>query len=108
MDSSKPIPIAPTAAAPIASIQNESQIPPSADQNISQSSFHLMPCHIHYTGPAQLSTFFKSEIINEDLTKIAAFQGYPLLGNKIQLPNEYQFYAISEEEKLKENETNEG
>jgi ribonuclease H2 subunit C len=51
---------------------------------------YVLPCHIAYNGPANVSQFFKPRVesSNEELT-LANFRGRKLCGRTVQLPHNY-------------------
>ncbi|CAJ0606853.1 unnamed protein product [Cylicocyclus nassatus] len=53
---------------------------------------HSIPCKIAYSGPAQVSGYFKIQDL--DGRKRAAFRGHGLEGVKIDLPSEYELSVL--------------
>nr|CAG4641342.1 EOG090X0IC1 [Eulimnadia texana] len=67
---------------------------------------HLMPCKIHHDGPANVSTYFTPYISekspsDESSDKVlqASFRGRLLLGQQIEIPENFTGYVLSESKK---------
>ena len=54
---------------------------------------HLLPCEIAYTGPAPVSTYFKTREAAEPEQQEAHFRGRRLLGKSLPLPEACAFAA---------------
>ncbi|KAH9574481.1 hypothetical protein CY35_01G060000 [Sphagnum magellanicum] len=67
----------------------------------SENAMHLLPCCINYTGPAEVSTYFKpTEMgLNEEgiEMKKAAFRGRRLMGSTLTIPDGYQGFVMNKE-----------
>ncbi|KAJ3020959.1 Ribonuclease H2 subunit C [Thoreauomyces humboldtii] len=67
--------------------------PRDNDANLPTPSLHLLPCKIHHTGPARVSSFFvpSSSSSCEDNAKLtASFRGRGLQGVKVSVPDGYE------------------
>jgi hypothetical protein len=109
---------------PIASIQSTLILPAEEKENEVENGggtaadleqgIHVLPCHIDFTGPASVSTFFQPQPlfpiqqqqlrlednhINASTTtlKLATFRGHLLVGEKMEMPTGYQIYAVYEQ-----------
>lgn len=50
---------------------------------------HIMPCHIAYNGPSNVSEFFRVRQDQETQTAVSSFRGRKLCGRRVQLPDNY-------------------
>jgi len=53
---------------------------------------HSLPCRIHHTGPAPVSTYFKVEELEKG-NKAATFRGRLLHGQELTPPESYCIYV---------------
>ncbi|XP_015173712.1 PREDICTED: ribonuclease H2 subunit C isoform X1 [Polistes dominula] len=70
------------------------------DVDQEESTIHLMPCKIHFDGPANVSSFFQPFIHETDNENCSiSFRGRPLQGKKIQIPKDYKGIIFFEHKK---------
>jgi len=50
---------------------------------------YIMPCHIAYNGPSNVSEFFRVRQDQETQTAVSSFRGRKLCGRRVQLPDNY-------------------
>ncbi|KAG4302561.1 hypothetical protein PCK1_001145 [Pneumocystis canis] len=54
------------------------------------SKVHLLPCHIHWDGPANVSKYFHVRSIPDSSAYYATFRGRGLEGHSVVLPSNYE------------------
>jgi ribonuclease H2 subunit C len=57
---------------------------------------HLVPCHIAYNGPSNVSGHFIVREDQETQTSVSSFRGRKLCGRRVQLPQNYTGKLLSQ------------
>ncbi|KTW27337.1 hypothetical protein T552_02320 [Pneumocystis carinii B80] len=62
----------------------------SSHEISNDSKVHLLPCQIHWDGPADVSKYFNIRSMPDNSTYYATFRGHGLEGNSFILPSTYE------------------
>lgn len=54
-----------------------------------KSDCHLVPVNIKYDGPAKVSSYFKSNINDQNKNLTSSFRGKPLVGKSVKIPENF-------------------
>ncbi|XP_071080171.1 ribonuclease H2 subunit C-like [Haliotis cracherodii] len=73
---------------------NTSSVP-----GVVEESCHLMPFNIEHDGSANVSSYFKTSIREEQEALTASFRGRPLNGQEVTLPSGYTGIVVKENRK---------
>ncbi|VDK20828.1 unnamed protein product [Anisakis simplex] len=60
------------------------------------SQIHLLPCHLGYTGGANVQAYFQREKVDENGNEISTFRGHLLNGSVQKLPDGYKMFVVKE------------
>ncbi|KAG5518737.1 hypothetical protein PMAC_002706 [Pneumocystis sp. 'macacae'] len=59
-------------------------------KELNNCKIHLLPCHIHWDGPANVSKYFNVRLPSDESSYYATFRGRGLKGRLIALPSDYE------------------
>ena len=65
------------------------------DSNHPQSKVHLLPCKIHYDGPANMEYFIETKTQETQLT--STLRGRKLVGKEMEMPLGYSYSIITQQ-----------